>query len=182
VKRAAQEEEEPKITLSEAKQLLDAHGNNMLDEVRKMLPYMGAAAGVEGSVDMDMLAKMLAMRDEEVKELEMQLRDLQAHLSSKDRRVADLTGELDMAMREVRHRQLDLEFQQLKLEERVRSNAELEQAQKSLMARVDEAGLNARHAALDADMGRSMAGSMRLQGSLPWTYRKSRPIMASGFT
>merc|ERR1712151_426320 len=156
--------------------MLENHSSNMLVEVRKMLPYVGVASNAEGGVDMEMLTKVLTMRDQEVKELEAELASLQAELSAKDRRVADLGGELEVALREVRHRQLDLEFQQLKLEERVRNNTEMEQAQKSLVMRVDEAGLNARHAALDADMGRTMAGTVRVQGSLPWTWRKTRPI------
>ena len=38
--------------------------------------------------------------------------------------------------------------------EKVRYNTELEQAQRSLQARVEEASLQARHAALEADMNR----------------------------
>merc|ERR1711957_556305 len=93
-------------------------------------------------------------------------------LASKDKRVADLGGDLDAAMREVRHRQLDLEFQQLKLEERVRSNAELENQQRNLTARVEEASLQARHAAIDAAV--MTPRTMRAQGQLPWVLRKTR--------
>merc|ERR1711879_109664 len=150
----------------------------MLAEVRRMLPSMGVESNAECGAAMDLLTRAVAMRDQEVKELETKLASMQADLSTKDRRVADLSGELDVALREKRHRQLDLEFQQLKLEERVRSNVELEQAQQSLVMRVNEAGLNARHAALDADLDRTMAGTVRVQGSLPWTWRKTRPIMS----
>lgn len=172
-----EQEGEPMISMSEAKQLLDNHSATLMEEVRKKIPRLGEVRTAEGCVDIETLTQVLAMRDREVKELEVELAQLQTELSSKDRRVSDLSGELDMALREVRHRQLDLEFQQLKLEERIRSNAELEQRQKGLVMRVEEAGLNARHAALDIEMGCTAgAGAVRLQGSLPWTVRKSRPV------
>merc|ERR1711971_720783 len=94
---------------------------------------VGMTQGME-TVDMDTLTKVLVDRDREVKDLEVKLAGLQGELAEKDKRVAELGGELDIAVREVRHRQLDLEFQQLKLEERVRTNAELEQAQRVLTA------------------------------------------------
>merc|ERR1719336_2176087 len=96
--------------------------------------------------DLGTLTRTLTERDNEVQALEKQLDELQEVLADKDRRVEELTGELDKTVREVRHKQLDLEFQQLKLEERVRSNSELEQAQRKLTAHVEEASLNARHA------------------------------------
>merc|ERR1719293_314907 len=126
------------------------------------------------TVDMDTLTKVLVERDREVKDLELKLAGLQGELAEKDKRVAELGGELDIAVREVRHRQLDLEFQQLKLEERIRSNAELEHAQRILTARAGEASLNARHAAIDLEMCRSTPRSVRVQGTLPWTLRKNR--------
>jgi len=171
-------EQEQQIPLSDAKQLLEDHSNAVVGEVRRMVPYMGMSNSVgDGAqaLDLETLTKVLAARDEEVKELEGRLSAIHAELSEKDRNVADLGSELDLAIREVRHRQLDLEFQQLKLEETVRNNTEMEQAAKGLAARVDEASLSARHAALDVDMGRSMPGMMRAQGSLPWTVRKKRP-------
>merc|ERR1712136_343167 len=82
-------------------------------------------------------------------------------------RVASLNSELSDAVREVRHRQLDLEFQQLKLEQRARANAEFERDQLLLAAQVDEANWSAKHAAVDADV-MSSPRSARLQGSLPW--------------
>merc|ERR1719235_972015 len=170
--------EQDQIALSDAKRLLEDHSSAVVSEVRRMVPYMGMSNGGGGggeALDLETLTKVLAARDEEVKELEGRLSEMQAELSAKDRRVADLGGELDLAIREVRHRQLDLEFQQLKLDETVRNNAEMEQAAKTLAARVDEASLNARHAALDIDMGRNMPGLMRAQGTLPWTVRKKRP-------
>lgn len=128
------------------------------------------------TIDTAVLTQALMERDHEVKELEARLASLQEQLAVKDKRVGDLGVELDGTMREVRHRQLDLEFQQLKLEERVRSNAEMEQLQRNLTARVEEAGLTARHAALDVDISRNMntPRAMRVQGSLPWTLRKNR--------
>lgn len=173
--------EEQQMTLSEAKKLLDDHSSAVVTEVRKILPYMVKPTGGE-TIDLETLTKVLAARDDEVKELETRLCSIQDELSAKDRRVADLGGELDLAIREIRHRQLDLEFQQLKLDETVRNNAEMEQVQKSLVARVEEAGQNARHAALDSDMGRPMMGGLiHVQGSLPWTMRKGRPAPTSGF-
>jgi len=170
-------EQEEQIPLSDAKKLLEDHSAAVVTEVRRMVPYIGMSNSGGEALDLETLTKVLAARDEEVKELEGRLINIQAELSTKDRRVADLGSDLDLAIRELRHRQLDLEFQQLKLEETVRNNAEMEQAAKNLAVRVDEASLTARHAALDIDMGRSMPGLMRAQGTLPWTVRKKREIM-----
>lgn len=157
--------------MDEVKTLLQQHSAGMMDEVRKLMPSLSSSAGGGGdAVDMGTLAKALSERDNEVQTLEARLAALQADLASKDKRVADLGGDLDTAMREVRHRQLDLEFQQLKLEERVRSNAELEQQQRTLMNRVEEASLNARHAAIDATA--MTPRTMRMQGNVPWVLRK----------
>lgn len=184
VRRQNVPEEEQEVTLSEAKKLLDDHSSAVVSEVRKMVPYMGMSnIGGGETLDLETLTKILSTRDDEVKELEERLNTTQAELSAKDRRVSDLGSELDLAIREVRHRQLDLEFQQLKLEETVRSNAGMEAAQKNLVARVEEVALHSRHAALDVDIGRtnmSMAGFGRVQGSLPWTVRKSRPAPTAG--
>eukprot|EP00927_Polykrikos_kofoidii_P026496 TRINITY_DN23575_c0_g1_i1.p1 TRINITY_DN23575_c0_g1~~TRINITY_DN23575_c0_g1_i1.p1 ORF type:complete len:426 (-),score=71.52 TRINITY_DN23575_c0_g1_i1:302-1579(-) len=177
------------FSMDDVKSLLNQHSALVLDEVRKMLSPREAAAQppqptqaasdvvhnpIDESVDLDTLTRILTERDKEATELEGRLADLHETLASKDQRVHDLGTELDSAIREVRHRQLDLEFQQLKLEERVRSNAEMEQAQRMLSARVEEATLNARHAAIDIEMCRSTPRSVRVQGSLPWTLRKNR--------
>mmetsp|Transcript_99673 Transcript_99673/g.281357 ORF Transcript_99673/g.281357 Transcript_99673/m.281357 type:complete len:304 (+) Transcript_99673:137-1048(+) len=176
----------PHSIADDVKVLLEQHSNTLLTEVRKMLPAISVVDGAEGcnvpsaaavfgdSVDMDTLTKVLVDRDREVQQLEGRLAELQSELARKDKRVAELGGELDTAVREVRHRQLDLEFQQLKLEERVRSNTELEQAQRMLTERVEEASLSARHAALDVEMCRSTPRTVRVQGTLPWTLRKNR--------
>jgi len=150
VKRSAADEEQL-ATLGEVKQFLDDH-----------------------SVDLELLAKVLTARDDEVKELERELAAIKDTLASKERHVATLGGELDLATREVRHRQLDLEFQQAKIDEGARSNAELEAAQRSLVARADGASLRARHASLDIDYGKTMMpGSIvHAQGSLAWSMRK----------
>lgn len=168
------------IPLDDLKALLQEHSEGVLSEVRKMLPPAGgggASVGGAGSgetIDMGLLAEALLERDREVQQLEARLADLQSQLSVKDKRVAELGGELDQTVREVRHRQLDLELQQLKLEERVRANTDLEQAQRNLSARVEEAALNARHAALDLDLSRTAPHAIRAQGALPWTLRKNR--------
>lgn len=171
-------DDDRELTLSEAKRLLEGHGKAVASEVFKLMPCSGGG----DALDLDTLTKVLAARDEEVKDLELKLNNIQAELSAKDQSVADLGSELDLAIREVRHRQLDLEFQQLKLDEMVRSNTDMEQAQKQLTARVEEEGLNARHAALDLDMAGRMlnAGLVRVQGSLPWTVRKSRLMDGPG--
>lgn len=151
-------------------QRLDEQRELLLLEVRRMLP-----PGADGSsLDLALLSQILVDREAEIKVLEAQLGDLHSELTEKDRRAADLGSELDATLREVRHRQLDLEFQQLKLEERVRSNAELEQAQRQLSARVEEAALRARHAAIDAEACRTTPRGLRVQGSLPWMLRKNR--------
>lgn len=164
------------VTMSELKRLLEEHSAGVVSEVRKLLPDSGMApAAPPGeTIDMGTLTRVLAERDQEEKALEARLADLQAELVAKEKRVAELSGELDTTVREVRHRQLDLEFQQLKLEERVRSNAELEQAQQNLSARVAEASLSARHATIDADMCRFTPRAIRAQGTLPWTLRKNK--------
>lgn len=165
------------VPMDQVKQMMQEHTAGILAEVQKAL--LGGGASGDG-LDVSALTLLLSERDKEVQALEAKLSGLNAELGCKDQRMADLSGELDAAVREVRHRQLDLEFQQLKLEERVRSNAELEQSQRALAARVEEAGLQARHAALDAEMG-SMGTprSIRAQGSLPWMLRKSQVFSGS---
>lgn len=164
---------------SDIKDILEEHKANILSEVRRLIPATVAASSAASSAPLaaagfDVQA-VLAARDEEVMALEERLAGLQHILAEKDKRVADLGNELDVAVREVRHRQLDLEFQQLKLDERVRSNVDLEQAQRALTARVEEAGMSARHSALDVDLSRMTPRGLRVQGTLPWTLRKSRP-------
>lgn len=180
------------VTRDEIKALMEQHSENVVYEVQKMMSSTGMKMAVPTSTelqsfgstsmsqqhgdtfDLGTLTRTLTERDNEVQVLEKQLDELQDVLADKDRRVEELTGELDKAVREVRHKQLDLEFQQLKLEERVRSNSELEQAQRKLTAHVEEATLNARHAALDMDMSVATPRTLRAQGSLPWTVRKNR--------
>lgn len=167
----------PELSLSEAKKLLENHSA----EVCKMMPCVDSSNNCGGeTIDLECLTKVLAARDEEVKDLEVRLTSIQAELSTKDRRVADLGSELDLAIRQVRHRQLDLEFQHLKLEEMVRANTDMEQAQKQIISRAEEASLNARHVAIDTDASRILQGLNRVQGSLPWTVRKGRPQTTSG--
>lgn len=171
------------IGMDEIKRILEEHSADVMLEVRKMIPSISNGA-MEG-IDIGTLTQALSERDQEVKNLEARLAALHTDLSSKDKMVLELGQELDTTMREVRHRQLDLEFQQLKLEEKVRNNAELEQAQRVLTARVEEASLTARHAALEADMSQQYTprGTMRAQGSLPWTLRKNRlPAVSNGIT
>lgn len=165
------------VPMDQIRQMLQEHSAGIVAEVQKSLQ----GSGVPGDgLDVHALTLLLSQRDREVQALEAKLAGLNSELSSKDQRMAELSGELDAAVREVRHRQLDLEFQQLKLEERVRSNAELEQSQRALAARVEEAGLQARHAALDAEMGTmGTPRSIRAQGSLPWMLRKSQVLSTS---
>lgn len=177
-KRADADEAEAPVSVGEMQRMLQEHSADVLNEVRKLIPNgqqnASQQAAQSGSLSLEVLTAMLAQRDQEVKSMEEYLAELQSQLEAKDQRVADLGNELEGALREVRHRQLDLEFQQLKLEERVRTNTELEQAQRSLMAQVEEASLNSRHAALEVDLGRKSPRSARVQGSLPWMLRKTR--------
>lgn len=178
-KPAENEEKSNELSVEQLKQMLNEHSAAVVADVQKMLPRDSSlpAAGAGDTLDLTSLAFALSERDKEVQALEAKLAGLQSELSAKDQRVAELGGELDAAVREVRHRQLDLEFQQLKLEERVRTNAELEQAKRSLTARVEEASLNARHAALDAEMGNMTPRSLQAQGALPWVLRKSKLLL-----
>lgn len=171
----------PELSLSEAKKLLENHSATVSAEVCKIMPCADSSSNCGGdAIDLEGLHQVLAARDEEVKDLEVRLTSIQAELSTKDRRVADLGSELDVAIRQVRHRQLDLEFQHLKLEEMVRANTDMEQAQRQIVSRAEEASLNARHAAVETDTGRILQGLNRVQGSLPWTVRKGRPQATSG--
>jgi len=169
--------EPAQLTRDEIKALMEQHSVNVVNEVQRLLSsteLQSVSQRHGDTIDVGTLARGLTERDCEVQALEKQLDELQIVLAEKDRRVEELTGELDKTVREVRHKQLDLEFQQLKLEERVRSNSELEQSQRKLTAHVEEASLNARHAALDMDMSLATPRALRAQGSLPWTVRKNR--------
>lgn len=169
------------VSYGDVQRLLAEHSNSVVSEVQKMMMPGASKAGAAANIlDMETLAKVLGMRDREVQELEARLEAMNTTLRDKDKRVSDLSIELDGAVREVRHRQLDLEFQQLKLEEQMRSNNEMQQAQRHLSARVEEASLNARHAALDAEMSVKSPRSARVQGSLAWNLRKSRPVATYG--
>lgn len=181
--------DEAVVSVGEMKKLLEEHSAGVLDEVRKLVNFpekaalsisstvgtINAEAQLQGSLNLEMLTQVLTQRDQEVKELEASLAGLQDRLLAKDSRVMELNSELEVTTREVRHRSLDLEFQQLKLEERMRSNKELELAHRSLTARVEDVSREARHAALDIDLGHSPPRTARVQGSLPWMLRKSRP-------
>mmetsp|Transcript_68650 Transcript_68650/g.128064 ORF Transcript_68650/g.128064 Transcript_68650/m.128064 type:complete len:272 (+) Transcript_68650:112-927(+) len=171
--------DEAPVSTQELKKILAEHGANVIAEVKELLIKEQPPAD---TVDAATLTNVLAERDQEVSKLEAQLAELQEVLASKDKRVAELGADLDTVVREVRHRQLDLEFQQLKLEERVRSNTELEQVQRKLAAQVEEVSLNARHAALEADSTKTTGAmsprSVRVQGTLPWTLRSKRPAGA----
>lgn len=161
------------VSMGELKAMLADHSMSVLSEAQKMLAAADVPGRSEGE-DMGVLAGMLADRDDEVKQLEEQLAGLQAELATKDRRVADLCGELEPVLREVGHRQLDLEVQQQKLEERVRSNAELEQVQRSLATRLEEVSLSASHAVLDLQMSQTSPGSFSACGAYPWALRQQR--------
>mmetsp|Transcript_15554 Transcript_15554/g.35634 ORF Transcript_15554/g.35634 Transcript_15554/m.35634 type:complete len:272 (-) Transcript_15554:131-946(-) len=169
--------DEAPVSTQELKRILAEHGANVVAEVRELLVKEQQPSS--DSIDAATLTSVLAERDQEVNKLEAELAQLQEVLASKDKRVAELGADLETVVREVRHRQLDLEFQQLKLEERVRSNTELEQVQRKLAAQVEEVSLNARHAALEADStkvtGAMSPRSVRVQGTLPWTLRSKRP-------
>lgn len=160
--------------------MLAEHSASLLAEVRRLVPdtpiavLTAPSALCEDGIGAASLAKALGDRESEVLALEARLGELRAALTAKDKRMEFLSTNLDATIREVRHRQLDLEFQQLKLEERVRANSELENSQRQLTAQVEEASLTARHAAIDVDACRTTPRAVRVQGSLPWTLRKSK--------
>lgn len=169
------------FTAEEVKRMLVEHSAALLAEVRRLVPDAPTAAPTvapvapcEDGIGTVALAKALADRESEAGSLETRLADLRAALMAKDKRMELLSTDLDATVREVRHRQLDLEFQQLKLEERVRANSDLEHAQRHLTAQVEEASLTARHAAIDADACLTAPRALRVQGSLSWTLRKSK--------
>jgi len=170
----------PAVTLSQLRGLLQDYSANMLAEVHQLLlqpdssPPSEAPWASTETLDMQLLASTLVDRDRQVRQLEEQLAGLQAELAHKEQRVAHFDEELAEATRLLRHRQLDLELQQLRLEERVRSNAELEQAQRTLSTRVEEVHWSARHAAIDLQLAPMTPRSLRAQGSLPWMMRKTR--------
>jgi len=165
------------IAISDLMQILEEHGASAMQDVKNTVPLAQCAEAGE-AIDVGVLAAALLERDREVQQLETKLAELQATLTEKDNNVADLNGALDQAVREVRHRQLDLELQQLKLEERIRANAELEMAQRGLCARIEEVQLQARHAALDMELSQTLTTprGLRAQGALPWTLRKNRLV------
>jgi hypothetical protein len=166
------------LTMSQMKELLEQHTSSMLAEVRKTILEETAPKAPAGTsqhpdvVDLDTLTRVLVERDREALRLEARLAELQGVLAEKDKHVVELGEELDNAVREVRHRRLDLEFQQLKLEERVRTNNEMEQAQRILAMRKEEASQTAKHAEIDVEACRTSPRGARLQGTLPYALRK----------
>lgn len=168
------------FTAEEVRQMLREHSAALLAEVRRFVPDAPTAAPTallapcEDGIGAAALNKALKDRESEAVVLGARLKELRAALTAKDKRMESSSADLDATIREVRHRQLDLEFQQLKLEERVRANSELENSQRQLTAHVEEASLTARHAAIDIDACRTFPRAVRVQGSLPWTLRKSK--------
>lgn len=138
----------------------------------------GASGGVVGpevaalaaGVGTEALGQALAERDREAACLEARLAELHGTLAAKEQRANSLSTELEDVVRQVRHQKLDLEFQMLKLEERLRSNAEAELAQRACEARPQRSTED-----LSLGMCRGLPAAspitMRLQGSLPWTLR-----------
>lgn len=155
---------EPAVTQAELKQILEQHTATVLSEVQRLLPALAQQAG-GSELDPSTLTDLLVQRDEEVRQLEEELRELQGILASKDQRVAQLDADLAVAVREKKHRQLDVEFQHVRLEERLRGNAELEASQRVILAQLEESwGASA-----------SPTHVHRLQGALPWTVRNKKP-------
>lgn len=150
--------------------MLREHSAALLAEVRRFVPDAPTAAPTallapcEDGIGAAALNKALKDRESEAVVLGARLKELRAALTAKDKRMESSSADLDATIREVRHRQLDLEFQQLKLEERVRANSELENSQRQLTAHVEEASLTARHAAIDIDACRTFPRAVRVQG------------------
>lgn len=134
-----------------------------------------AAAVFEASL----FTEAILARDEEVRRLEEELDGLQGVLTEKDARAEALNAELAAACREVKHRQLDLEYFQLQHEERLRLNRELEVSIKGLTDQIEEARLEERHAEIELEGGGPLspcAETLRMQGSLSWAMRKGRAL------
>jgi len=173
---------EPLMSMTDLRTVLAHHGEAVLGEVRRLVSASTTAAGVRGVAPMEasggdvaFLAEVLRRRDDEVGQLEAQLQALQAQLAEKDEHVFNLRGQLDHTIREVRHRQLDLEFIQTKLEERMRVNVEAEAAQRVMASRIEELSLMAKHCAVDSETCAASSGlSVHAQGALPWSVRKQR--------
>lgn len=175
---AAQGGQAQPLTHEDVQRMLADHSRTLLSEVRHIVAAGNgqpqAALGGGGNVDAGALSEVIGARDREVEALEAQLADLTGSLQAKDATVETLNADMEQALRDVRHRQLDLEFHQQRLEEKVRTNAEMEQVQRKLTAQVEDASLNARHAVLNVETCRTPRGT-RMQGSSPWTVRKNRP-------
>lgn len=124
------------------------------------------------------LASVIGSRDIEVRLLEAELEELHAILADRDARVEALGEEVNNAVRQVRHRQLDLEYHHLKLEDRIRANTELESSKQALTMEIDRLQLEQRHAEIDLDSSRG-SELLRIQGSLPWALRAGRKIPIS---
>eukprot|EP00927_Polykrikos_kofoidii_P059751 TRINITY_DN54887_c0_g1_i1.p1 TRINITY_DN54887_c0_g1~~TRINITY_DN54887_c0_g1_i1.p1 ORF type:complete len:393 (-),score=51.34 TRINITY_DN54887_c0_g1_i1:90-1148(-) len=120
------------------------------------------------------IARLLSDRYRQEQELERHLAKLEELASVKEVRVSRINRDLETALREVRHHRLDVEFQQLKIEELLRSNAELEQSQCKPTCHVDALTLQAKHAAIDAEQCCATPRSVQVQGTLAWTLRKSK--------
>jgi len=125
------------------------------------------------------MLESLHERDDQVSQLEARLAELRSAVATRDSHIMKLGVDLDATIREIRHGQLDLEFQRLKLEEQYRENHELEQSTLRLQASIEEKTFDATHAAID--FGRTFQGGpmgdperLRMTGSLPWTLRRGR--------
>jgi len=173
------------ITMSEVQDTLRENVKGVLREVHHMKTSSASQVAPRPQGDdvlsVELLSKAFMERNSEMERLDSEYSAMRNELLVQDTFIAELSNELEMTLREVRHRRLDLELHQLKLEERIRSNAELEQIQRNMSTRIEELGVVARHAELAAascSSSCSPSGVVRAQGSLPWTLRlmKQQPV------
>lgn len=197
------------FTVDDVKRLLEQHGANLLAEVRRLMPeaWKAEPSGKTQTsilmhspdVDVEVLGRSLADQDREIKVLEERVAELQAQLDAKDGKAVEVDNALEHAVRDTRHRQVDLEIRERSLAGQQRGNAEVERTQRPQAYFDDprvmpQAGLRTTNSAgtglccadvsaLGGD-GAGGAGMTALfvhaQGTPPWVLRKSRLWGASG--
>lgn len=151
------------------------------------------------------LTGVLNQRDEDITGLQARLDQLRAEVQTSDDRIANQYMELNESVQSCRHWLVDLEFHKQQLDESMQLNQALEYSNKNLVAEVESASQQLKHASLDVEQGGGFSstpivtprgielgltprlsgipysnmhigyGGMPMQGSIPWVFRKHRP-------
>jgi len=144
------------------------------------------------------LTGVLNQRDNDIAHLQAKLDQLRSEVQTKDDKIANQSVELNECVQSCRHWLVDLEFHKQKLEESHMLGQALEDSNKNLLAEVESASQQVKHANLEVEYGGGISrtpivtprginigfagysgygsyygvAGVPMQGSLPWAFRR----------